>query len=82
MKRSILSPGVVVHSRAQVEDSVLLHGVDIGRNAVIKKAIIDKNVRIPPGAQIGVDLEQDRARGFTVSEEGVVVLGKGDIVPG
>jgi glucose-1-phosphate adenylyltransferase len=82
VKRSILSPGVVVHSRAQVEDSVLLHGVDIGRNAVVRKAIIDKNVRIPPGAQIGVDLEQDRARGFTVSDEGVVVLGKGDIVPG
>jgi len=55
--------------------------VDIGRGAVVRRAIIDKNVRVPPGAQIGVDLEVDRRRGFTVSESGVVVIGKGDPVP-
>ena len=79
VRRSVLSPGVHVHSWATVEDSVLMHGVDVGRHAVIRRAIIDKNVTIPEGAQIGVDLEMDRAR-FTVSEGGVVVIGKGQKV--
>jgi len=78
--RSILSPGVSVHSRAVVEDSVLMHGVDIGRHAIVRKAIIDKGVKIPPGARIGVDPVADRQRGFTVSEQGIVVIGKGDTV--
>jgi glucose-1-phosphate adenylyltransferase len=81
VRRSVLSPGVVAHSRAVVEDSVLLDGVDVGRNAVIRRAIIDKNVKIPRGARIGVDLEEDRARGFTISDAGIVVLGKGETVP-
>jgi glucose-1-phosphate adenylyltransferase len=51
-------------------------GVHIGRNAVVRHAILDKNVVVPDGAQIGVDLERDRER-YTVSEGGVVVLGKG-----
>ena len=82
VRRSVLSPGVVVHSRALVEDSVLLDGVDVGRDAIVRRAIIDKNVKIPTGARVGVDLSEDRARGFTISEGGVVVLGKGDVVPG
>jgi glucose-1-phosphate adenylyltransferase len=81
VRRSVLSPGVVVHSRALVEDSVLLDGVDVGRDAIVRRAIIDKNVKIPTGARVGVDLAEDRARGFTISEGGVVVLGKGDVVP-
>ncbi|HEY3497745.1 MAG TPA: glucose-1-phosphate adenylyltransferase [Polyangiaceae bacterium] len=81
VRRSVLSPGVSVHSRAIVEDSVLLDGVDVGRDAVVRRAIIDKNVVIPRGARIGVDPEEDRARGFTLSDNGVVVLGKGDVVP-
>jgi glucose-1-phosphate adenylyltransferase len=76
VRRSILSPGVYVHSHAEVEGSVLMDGVDVGRGAVVRRAIVDKNVRIPAGAAIGVDLERDRAR-FTVSESGVVVIGKG-----
>jgi len=82
VRRSILSPGVNVHSYATVEDSVLLNGVTIGRHAIVRRAILDKSVQVPPGARIGVDPEEDRARGFTVSDNGVVVVGKGDTVPG
>ncbi len=79
VRRSILSSGAYVHSNAEVEGSVLMHGVDVGRGAVVRRAIVDKNVRIPEGATIGVDLDRDRAR-FTVSEGGVVVIGKGQRV--
>ncbi len=81
VRRSILSPNVHVHSYSQVDDSVLMHGVEIGRRAVVRRAILDKGVKVPPGAQIGVDPEEDRRRGFTVSPSGVVVIGKGDVVP-
>jgi glucose-1-phosphate adenylyltransferase len=79
VRRSVLSPGVHVHSHALVEDSVLMQGVDVGRDAVVHRAIVDKNVRIAPGAQIGVDPAADRER-FTVSTGGVVVIPKGETV--
>ncbi len=79
VRRSVLSPRVQVHSYAEVEGSVLMHGVDVGRGAVVRHAIADKNVRIAPGAEIGVDPEADRAR-FVVSEGGVAVIGKGQEV--
>jgi glucose-1-phosphate adenylyltransferase len=81
VRRSVLSPGVKVHSRSELEDCVLLHGVDVGRGAVLRRAIIDKGVSKPPGETIGVDHDHDRARGFHISEGGVVVLGKGQVVP-
>jgi glucose-1-phosphate adenylyltransferase len=79
VRRSVLSPGVHAHSFAEVEDSVLMQGVDVGRNAVVRRAIIDKNVRIADGAQVGVDPKADRER-FTVSAGGVVVIPKGATV--
>jgi glucose-1-phosphate adenylyltransferase len=79
VRRSVLSPGAHIHSHALVEDSVLMQGVDVGRDAVVRRAIVDKNVRIAAGAQIGVDPEADRER-FTVSAGGVVVIPKGETV--
>jgi glucose-1-phosphate adenylyltransferase len=78
-RRSILSPGVHLHSYAEVEGSILMQGVDVGRNAVVRNAIVDKNVRIADGAQIGVDPVADRER-FVVSDNGIVVIGKGAVV--
>jgi glucose-1-phosphate adenylyltransferase len=77
-RRSIISSDVRIHSYATVEDSLILHGVSIGRGAVVKRAIIDKNVVIPDGFQIGVDEAADRARFPTVTESGLVVIGKGE----
>jgi glucose-1-phosphate adenylyltransferase len=51
-------------------------GVRIGRGAVVRNAIIDKNVIVPPGAKIGVDLDFDRKH-YTVTESGIVAIGKG-----
>lgn len=73
---SVLSPDVRVNSFSEVHESVLMHKVNVGRHAVIRNAIIDKNVDIPPHTEIGVDLDKDRERGFTVTEEGIVVIGK------
>jgi len=78
-RRSVLSSRVYLHSYSVVEDSVLMGGVDVGRNAVVRRAIVDKNVIIPPGTQIGVDPIADKER-FTVTDSGIVVIGKGDTV--
>ena len=82
VRQSVLSPGVRVNSWSTVERSVLLHNTKIGRYAVIRNAIIDKNVTVPEGAQVGVDKDRDRARGFVVSAGGITVVGKGqEVVP-
>ncbi|WP_341675798.1 glucose-1-phosphate adenylyltransferase [Niveibacterium sp. SC-1] len=73
VRRSMLFSRVQIHSHAIVEDSVVLPDVDIGRDAVIRRAVLDKRCSIPEGMQIGVDLEEDRKR-FHVSENGVVLV--------
>ncbi len=79
VENSIVSPKVKVHSWAHVDGAVLMEGVEIGRHAVVRRAILDKNVIVPEGAEIGVDLEKDRQR-YTVSDNGIVVVGKGQRV--
>lgn len=76
VQRSILSPNVRINSFSQVYDSILMEGVNVGRYAKVKRAIIDKDVDIPQGTVIGYDLEEDRKR-FFVSDSGIVVVAKG-----
>lgn len=76
VRTSVVSSNVTIDSGAYIEGSVIMPGVRIGKNAVIRRAILDKNVIVPDNAQIGVDLDRDRGL-YTVSDGGVVVLGKG-----
>jgi glucose-1-phosphate adenylyltransferase len=76
VRQSILSRRVRVNSYALVERSVLFDEVDIGRHAQVRNAIIDKGVRVPPNVKIGHDLATDKARGFTVTDSGIVVVPK------
>lgn len=77
---SVLSPHVRVNSWSSVRDSVIFDGVQVGRNATVVGAILDKYVTVEEGAQVGIDHEHDRARGFHVSESGIVVVPKGATV--
>jgi glucose-1-phosphate adenylyltransferase len=76
--RSVIGANTRVNSYAMIEDSILFDDVDVGRHAKIRRAIIDKGVHIPPGVEIGYDHDLDRARGFTVTENGVTVIAKAD----
>ena len=78
VQRSILGANVRVNSYAMVEDSVLFEGVDVGRRAAVRRAIVEKDVRIPPGVEIGYDLPRDRELGLIVTPSGIVVVAKGD----
>ena len=76
VQRSILSPNVRINSFSEVYDSILMEGVNVGRYAKIKRAIIDKDMSIPQGMIIGFNLEEDKKK-FFVSESGIVVVAKG-----
>ena len=78
--RSVISPNTYVHSWAKIEDSVVMHGCRIGRSSRVVKTILDKNVLVEEGAVVGVDLDHDRERGFTVTESGITVVPKGTVV--
>jgi len=80
LERSVLSPWVTIESGAKVVDSIVFERVLVGENAVIQRAILDKDVVIAPGATVGVDHDADRARGFTVTDSGITVVGKGEVV--
>ncbi|HEU4520429.1 MAG TPA: glucose-1-phosphate adenylyltransferase [Thermoanaerobaculia bacterium] len=76
INRCVLHPRVRIHSYADVDESILMDGVDVGRHSKIRRCIVDKGVRIPPHTTIGYDLELDRQR-FTVTDSGIVVVPKG-----
>jgi glucose-1-phosphate adenylyltransferase len=80
VKHSILSPWVRVNSYSNVEESILMHGCNIGRHAHIRRAIIEKNVRVPEHAVIGYDLHEDAKR-FRVTASGIVVVEHYDYAP-
>jgi glucose-1-phosphate adenylyltransferase len=80
VERSVLSPWVKVNSHALVTDSVLLDGVQIGRNSTVRRAILDKGVVVTDGAMVGIDRQRDIDRGFTVTDTGITVVGKGVVV--
>jgi len=80
VERSILSPNVRVNSYAYITDSIIMNNCNVGRHARIRRAIIDKNVNIPEGYEIGFDVEGDKKK-FTVTETGIVVIGKNELLP-
>lgn len=80
VENSVVSVDVTVRQGAHVDGSVLLDNVYIGEGAQVRKSIIDKNVIVPPGARIGFDREADLARGFTVTDSGLTVLSKDQII--
>ncbi|MBV9341452.1 MAG: glucose-1-phosphate adenylyltransferase [Acidobacteria bacterium] len=76
VRKSVLGRGVHVHTGALVEGSVIMDNCDIGRHAKVRRAILDKNVRIPQGTSVGYDVDADRARGWHVTGSGIVVIGR------
>lgn len=77
VERSVLFPGTRVENRAHVTDSVIMNRCFVSESATVRNAILDKNVIVGPGARVGVDEEEDNARGFTLTGDGIVVVPKG-----
>jgi len=72
--RSILSPGVRINSYCEVESSILMHNAEVGRYSRIRRAILGPNVKIPESSLVGYDLAEDRAKGYHVTDSGIVVV--------
>jgi len=77
LERSVIGPWCTADSGAKVLDSIVFERATIGAGAVVNRAILDKDVVLAPGARVGVDREADIARGFTVTDSGITVVGKG-----
>jgi glucose-1-phosphate adenylyltransferase len=77
LERTVLGPWATVESGAHLADSVVFDRAHIEPNAHVSRAILDKDVVVEAGAQIGLDPARDLARGFTVTESGITVVGKG-----
>ena len=77
---SVLGPWVKIYSGATVSDSILFERVVVEQGATINRAILDKDVVVQAGASIGIDQQRDRERGFTISENGITVVAKGEVV--
>jgi glucose-1-phosphate adenylyltransferase len=71
---SVLSPGVRVNSYCEIEYSILMPGVEVGRFSRLRRTIVNTRTKIPDSSTIGFDVEADRARGFTITEGGIVVV--------
>jgi glucose-1-phosphate adenylyltransferase len=76
INRCVLHPRVRINSYADVDEAILMDGVEVGRHSKIRRTIIDKGVKLPPGTTIGYEPELDRQR-FTVTDSGIVVVSKG-----
>ena len=74
VNRCVLSPGVRVNSYCEIQDSILLHNAQIGRYSRIRRAIIDSNAEVPESSVIGYNLDEDRSKGYHVTESGIVVV--------
>lgn len=80
VENSVLGTNVTVHSWATVTDSVVMDRVHVGRHAVVRRAIVDKDCVLGEGVKVGMDVEADRARGLTVTDSGITVLPKGTVL--
>jgi glucose-1-phosphate adenylyltransferase len=79
VERSLLGPNVMVNSFSYITDSIIMNNCNIGRHTKIRRAIIDKNVNVPEGYEIGFDLKNDKKK-FTVTESDIVVVAKNQIL--
>ncbi|GAA3867452.1 glucose-1-phosphate adenylyltransferase [Leifsonia kafniensis] len=77
LERSVLGPWATVESGAEVVDSILFERVHVQPGAVVRRAILDKDVVVAAGASVGVSRDRDLARGFSVTDTGITVVGKG-----
>jgi len=77
--QSVMSPDVRVNSYSEVQGCILFNGVDVGRYSRLRRCIVERGVHIPENTQIGYDAERDRARGFAITESGLVVVGRPDL---